>query len=106
MASLSETIRGWLLAPTLTALTDLKGSLMADISSALNQLRDDINGPLRAKVEALLARNTELEGQAAVQGAEEARESTAAADLRDAFNTLAARFDPADVPADPVPPLG
>lgn len=105
MASLSETVRGWLLAPIHSALTDLKGSLMADISQALNAIRDDINGPLRAKVEALLARNAELEGQAAVQGAEEARESTAATDLRDAFDTLAARFEPADVPAQPVAPL-
>ena len=105
MASLTEALRSWLLAPVLGAISEMRGTIMANITAVLGEVRDGINGPLREKVVALLARNAELEAQAAGQEAEEAEEGQAAAELRDAFNGVAGLFEPTDVPVDPVDPI-
>jgi hypothetical protein len=94
--SLSESIRNWLLQPVLAKLTELENK-MADVSLVLNEVAEGLRGPLATSIQELLAENAALRG-------EDAAESEAAANVRAAFDEVAAVFAPDDLPdVDPLP---
>lgn len=72
-------------------------SAMADFAQTLNEVADNLRGPLYSSVQALIARNAELE-------TEETGQSDAAANVVSAFGQLSTLFtNNQDLPD--VPPL-
>lgn len=102
--SISEILRGWLVAPVLAALEDLE-TKMDNITTTLNEVAEGLRGPLATSItdliaerDALAVRNSELEGTEVEQG-------TAADAVRTAFADVASKFAPvAEVPdVEPLP---
>lgn len=94
--SLSNVVRNWLVEPVLAKLTELEMK-MADVSNVLNEVAAGLRGPLATSIQALIAENAELRG-------EDEAESAAAADVRSAFDEVAAVFAPAELPdVEPLP---
>lgn len=72
-------------------------SLMADTSALLNEVADGLRGPLATSIQELIAENASLKG-------EDAAESTAAQNVKAAFDELAGKFT-SDPSTPDVPPL-
>lgn len=70
---------------------------MADVSNVLNEVADGLRGPLATSIQDLIAENASLRG-------EDAAESTAAANVKAAFDEVAGKFTPVEEVED-VPPL-
>jgi len=69
---------------------------MADVSGVLNQVADGLRGPLATSITELLAERDRLAADNATLSGEDAAESTAAANVRSAFDGVAALFAPVD----------
>lgn len=91
MASLSETVREWLLAPLTARLTNLEAS-MADTSALLTEVANGLRGPLYTSVQALIASEAAARAEAAELRGEDVAESAAAQDVRAAFSEVAGLF--------------
>jgi hypothetical protein len=83
-------------AEVMDQLREMK-SQMADVSNVLNEVADGLRGPLATSIQELIAENAALKG-------EDAAESTAAANVKAAFDEVASKFTPVDEVPD-VPPL-
>lgn len=78
---------------------------MTDVSGVLNQVADGLRGPLSTSITALIAERDQLAAQNATLTGEDVAESAAAADVKAAFDQVAAKFAPVDeVPDVPVLP--
>jgi hypothetical protein len=90
----------------LEILTEIKGlrKLMADVSHVLNEVADGLRGPLATSIQDLINENASLREQNATLSGEDAAESEAAANVKAAFDEVAAKFAPVEEVPD-VPPL-
>ncbi len=80
-------------------------TLMTDVSGVLNQVADGLRGPLATSIQELIAENQRLATDNATLSGEDAAESSAADNVKSAFDGVAALFTPVpDVPdVDPLP---
>jgi hypothetical protein len=87
-----------------TNLINRLEKLMADMSTVLAEVAAGLRGPLATSITALIAENTTLRARNAELEGEDAAESAAADDVRDAFDDVAGLFAPVpDVDVDPLP---
>lgn len=95
--SISETFRDWLIRPVLNKITRLE-SKMADVSEVLNEVAAGLRGPLASSIQALIAENSTLAARNAELEGEDVAESSAASDVKAAFDEVAGVFAAPELP--------
>lgn len=101
--TLAGTLRAWLLHPVLDRLSIMEQT-MADVSEVLDGVAAGLSGPLTMSIQELIAENAAQAVELAALKGEDVRESTAAANVKTAFDGVAALFAPAEVPSVPALP--
>lgn len=76
---------------------------MADTSALLNEVADGLRGPLATSITELIAENQRLAADNATLSGEDAAESSAAANVRSAFDEVAGKFTAAPEVPDVAP---